>query len=296
MKSKITTLIVFILIITIWAIANFIKPNWLKVESANVLIAGLAFVGLMHSLNKQQETIDLQHEDLILQRDEMKLARSEMEFQNDTLRIQRFENTFFNMLQLHHQIVTQIDVQLYDKPEEDVPNFLRETKSYANRDAFEKLYYHLKEYYNKNSAKKQIGTNEARYDLDEINEIYLSFYDMYKTDLGHYFRNLYRIIKIIDTTKFDEDVIKNFQIKYSYTSIVRSQLSDYELLLLFYNCLSENGVELFKPYTEKFTLFKNLPISELYHTHFAYLYARTCKEKPQDLRSHLIRYDLKLKA
>ena len=46
--------------------------------------------------------------------------------------------------------------------------------------------------------------------------------------------------------------------KYNYTSIVRSQLSDYELIILFYNCLSENGCEKFKPLVETYAIFKNI--------------------------------------
>ena len=44
-----------------------------------------------------------------------------------------------------------------------------------------------------------------------------------------------------------------------YASFARAQLSSYELACLFYNCLSQHGVEKFKPLAEEYTLFKNLP-------------------------------------
>ena len=45
---------------------------------------------------------------------------------------------------------------------------------------------------------------------------------------------------------------------YEYICILRAQLSDYELGLLCYNCLSDNGRDKFKPLIEKYALFNNL--------------------------------------
>lgn len=107
-------------------------------------------------------------------------------------------------------------------------------------------------------------------DLNEnekkIEEIYLNHYKEAQTDFGHYFRNLYRMIKLVDETDFFYDQSKVskkeiFEIKYRYTSIIRAQISDYELLWIFYNCLSENGIKKFKPLVEKYALFKNIPVS-----------------------------------
>jgi hypothetical protein len=44
-----------------------------------------------------------------------------------------------------------------------------------------------------------------------------------------------------------------------YTNLIRAQLSSYELVLLFYNCLSELGREKFKPLVEVYALLKTLP-------------------------------------
>ena len=69
----------------------------------------------------------------------------------------------------------------------------------------------------------------------------------------HYFRHLYRIYKFVDTSCLIED-----DERYEYTCIIRSQLSEYELVMLFYNCLTPNGREKFKPLIEKYSVFKNL--------------------------------------
>lgn len=72
----------------------------------------------------------------------------------------------------------------------------------------------------------------------------------------HYFRNLYRIVKFIDE---QEDNLLNYRKKYDYiANNVRSILSKYELIWLYYNCLNEAGNTKFKPLVEKYTLLKNL--------------------------------------
>ncbi|MBM3614381.1 MAG: hypothetical protein FJX28_02770 [Alphaproteobacteria bacterium] len=49
-----------------------------------------------------------------------------------------------------------------------------------------------------------------------------------------------------------------------HARLLRSQLSDQELQLLFYNCLSEHG-EKFLEYAKQFALFDNLPRELLFH-------------------------------
>lgn len=74
------------------------------------------------------------------------------------------------------------------------------------------------------------------------------------TEFDHYFRDLYRIIKFID----ESPLITDFEDRYQYTSIVRGQLSRYELLWLFYNGLSVYGRDKFKPLIERYALLKNI--------------------------------------
>ena len=105
---------------------------------------------------------------------------------------------------------------------------------------------------------------DLKKDPENYEEIYLEHYETAQTDFGHYFRNLYRMIKLVDQTDFFYDSAKVsedeiFKIKYRYTSIIRSQISDFELLWIFYNCLSENGIDKFKPYIEQYSFFKNIP-------------------------------------
>jgi len=76
--------------------------------------------------------------------------------------------------------------------------------------------------------------------------------------LSHYIRNLFQIVKYIDEQ--DEKVIP-FDKKFQYASTLRSQLSNHEQLLLYYNAISVLG----KPWIEKgllqkYCMIKSLPI------------------------------------
>lgn len=118
-----------------------------------------------------------------------------------------------------------------------------------------------------------------------------------QTDFGHYFRGLYRIVKFIANTEFltneelDVDTestkykelithqVYNDSIRYEYMAMVRSQLSDYELVWIFYNCLSGYGNEKFKPLIERFSLLKNLPLDMIYNENLINEYSKTAYRK-----------------
>lgn len=241
----------------------------------NSLFSGLALTGIIL-------TILLQRQELKYQRKELSDTREEFKIQNQTLILQRFENTFFNLLSLHHQIVIGIDdIEMkmtkhqqnsfkqriigFDSSISSPPsiNYI----SVNGRDVFKKYYNLLIDYINSAPGENYIN-------------IYMKHYESVQTDFGHYFRNLYRIVKFIDETTFDYDnPFIDFDVKYKYTSMVRAQLSDYELLWLFYNCLSPNGIQKFKPYVEKYSLLKNLPIDKLHFEDVVNLYKKSAFKK-----------------
>lgn len=194
------------------------------------LFSGLAFAGLIITMLIQKEELALQRQELELTRNELFGQKEELKIQNSTMLQQKFENTFFQMLLLHNEIVKGMDVTIRND-------------NFNGRDAFQALH------------KKLIRTNDGQElshcDFDRTNEIYLSFYKTNQNEIGHYFRNLYNIIKFVDMSPIEN--------KKTYTNIVRAQLSSYELFFLFYNCLGEMGREKFHPLIEKYALLKTLP-------------------------------------
>lgn len=195
---------------------------------AGLIIIYVAFLG-------QKQQILQQQKEMLYNRVEISMTRDEMIQQNETLKRQRFENTFFQMLSLHHQIVDSIE-------------YIHPNRTRTGRDAFKFIY---EQFYNEMKDKRKDDFNITL-------ETYLKYYKRSQHLLGHYFRNLYHIIKLVKFSDIDE--------KYRYTSLVRAQLSSHELLMIFYNCLTINGTEKFKPLVEEFMLFKNMPIDELVYT------------------------------
>ena len=76
---------------------------------------------------------------------------------------------------------------------------------------------------------------------------YEKVYKENESNIGHYFRNLYRIVKLIQETEFDSVTLSNNKkIRKNYLGILRAQLSSFELLMIFYNMVYSNKGEKFK--------------------------------------------------
>jgi hypothetical protein len=202
--------------------------------AVNALFSSLAFATLIYTIWLQRHELSLQRKELALTRKELRGQREQMETQNATLLVQRFEDTFFQLLRVHNEIIGAMDL------------IGRRDNVTRSRDCFKVFFERFK----KDFEDRPFEGN-TRHDLAAAQEAYVGFYEAHQHELGHYFRHLYHIVKFVKTSHIDE--------KQRYVSLVRAQLSSYELALLFYNCLSEHGRDKFKPLVDEFALFKNLP-------------------------------------
>jgi len=207
----------------------------------NALFSGLAFVGVIYAILLQRRELQLQREELQQTREELEGQKLQLEAQNRTFRQQTFDNAFFQMLSLHHQIVNSID--------------LREASADADamatgRDCFVRFYDDLKKLLETDSRFSSVGATR-----ENVVIAYGELYNRIQPDVGHYFRNLYNIVKFVDRSDVEDQRV--------YTNLVRAQLSSHELLLLFYNCLTHLGDEKFKPLVEQYALLKNMPDEDL---------------------------------
>jgi hypothetical protein len=78
--------------------------------AVNALFSGLAFSGIIYTILMQREELSLQREELKLNRQELQDTRKEFEQQNETLWMQRFESTFFNLLTTHNKLVDGLKI------------------------------------------------------------------------------------------------------------------------------------------------------------------------------------------
>lgn len=205
----------------------------------NALFSGLALAGIIF-------TISLQRKELKLQRKELKSTREEFSIQNETLKRQRFENTFFQLLNLHQEIVGKLD---YDK------HFSRAVFKYA-KGVLNRQFSIVKEY---NLKEIGIQENSSKSIEDIKGEIYEGYYEgfylkYFESVLSHYFRNLYHIFKYVYKSDLLSPDDKEF-----YSKIIRAQLSPDELILIFYNSLIDGlGNPKFLFLVKEFNILDNL--------------------------------------
>ena len=230
----------------IWVVDN---PDWRgtfgdQFGAVNALFSGLAFAGLIYAIILQRRDLQLQREDIALTRKEMADQTAEFEKQNETLRIQRFENTFFNMLSQFQEVVNNLSVTAKVKGE---------IVDLDGREIFQTLFERAVVYIPNPQRKGEfVGIRGMKAVLDRHGlDGYLNSED--PTLFDHYFRLLYRILKFVKTSP----LITTFEDEYEYTSILRATLSRYELVWLYYNGLTY-GKNKLKPLIERYAMLKNL--------------------------------------
>lgn len=196
------------------------------------------FIGLFALLL----TIAIQNKELSNSTKELRTSARALREQSSSLKIQNFENTFFQLLGLHNKIVGDMFVGEPDSAD----------KGLNGRDCFKDMYNNFDTYFY--SRVNQHAEDPNNY-LAIIEEAYDEFFKARQADIGHYFRNLYTIVKFVDNSKIDN--------KKEYVNILRAQLSSYELSMLFYNCLWSGGRKKFKVLIEKYELLENMNIGLL---------------------------------
>lgn len=192
----------------------------------NPIFTFLTFMGLLI-------TIVIQKKELRESRLEMRRSGDALREQSKSLQKTNFENTFFQMLTIHNGIVNAIDLSG------------EEGRVTRGRDCFNVFYTRLSKIYRENVQKANGNYTKA----EIVTLSYKLFWKDHQTELGHYFRYLYNVVRFIKESNFSDG---------PYFRLVRAQLSDQELLLLFYNCVSENGGN-FTALVEDFSLLNNLP-------------------------------------
>lgn len=197
----------------------------------NPIVTFLAFFGLILTI--------------VIQRIELRQSRHEFKKTASALTVQSIETTFFNLIDLHHKIVDDLSFNAKQIPRHGEylnhidylggitkvvglghvpPEFNLKTK--VGRAVFAEVVMHI--------------TFHVSGPLETL-ERYKILQNKHNYVLGHYFRNLYQALKLIDQCPVDD--VPDAQ-KFKYASILRAQLSANELIALFFNCLDgvvDNG-------------------------------------------------------
>ncbi len=180
-----------------------------------------------HALEKQIEALSVQTEEFGLQRKELELSRNVFLEQSKTLKKQQFESTFFAMIQMYSDNIKSLN--LLDPEGEDY--FVQLT--------------------NNLESKNKVTNNPIESHSEALLAYNRLFYEK-KKEISHYFRIVYRILRFIDSSQMTDDD------KVMYAKILRSQFSENELLILYYNSHIVFGKKLI-PLVLKYNIFKHLP-------------------------------------
>lgn len=172
---------------------------------------------------------------------------------------EQFDHAFYEMLSIHENITDSLRLEVVEQvPANGTVTNQREEVVKTGRAVFRFMYEDMTVYEDEIVGKYTFANKKQYVGLKGLFEGHQDPYPIYETNhnvsgLDHYFRQLYSTIKMI---KENEDI--DFDTKYYYTSILRSTLSQYELIMLYHNCLSSNGKDRFKPLVEEFAILNNI--------------------------------------
>jgi uncharacterized membrane protein len=193
--------------------------------------------------------------------------------------LQGFETTFFNLLELHNAIVRDLhfvpdDVTLrHERPDYD-ENYEIAAQRFPGLTPV--------------SSTTQIVTGRRVFAavLDLIDtkvkrlnpfgipvlerDVYKLVQDEHNYVLGHYFRNLFQILSLVEyyTARLSRSGDTKIFSPKRYTNLLRAQLSSHELTVLFYNCLEgmvDSGK--FKRLVVEYEMLEHMPFhySKMFH-------------------------------
>jgi hypothetical protein len=175
-----------------------------------------------------------------LQSEELEDTRAQLDQQRRVMNRQAFDSMFFQLLGQFREVASNVRCEA-----------VATGRVVVGRPAFEELADQLSKGWFPDDFYPD-GRPKGEAELLELQDLFAKLYRLHEPELGPYFRSLYHIFKFID-----ENTTRSKGRKVRYANIARAQLSKYELVLLFYNCLYGEGIE-FRPLIEKYGVLRHV--------------------------------------
>lgn len=231
--------------------------------AVNSVFSGVAFIGVVWSL--------------LLQRTELRVAKEDRDAtlalskeQSNTIKLQRFENTFFQLFSAFSSVAESMEVSYLETDLDTLASMVPATNSglarrlpskkitIKGRAAFETLIKEIGKEVEKIEGKKN-STLENDIDLLEgmrhrkhcFSIAYGNFFTAHGDDIGRYFRSLYTIMRFMERSEIPDDQ------RHFYFKFLRAQLSMHESTLLALNYASEYTTPIFNFHCRKYGMAKN---------------------------------------
>lgn len=213
-----------------WSFANSgaFGDSFAPISALMALIAALGAVGAYKIQSSEIARIRAREEefDKIAQSDRARAISRQEDLDRQTQK-QIFENTFFQLLKSHRDLVGGLDLIEAESG-----------RQHQGHDVFRLMIEKFKANLNGDRT------------VENVKQVWESFSQHFKYDINHYFRMMYHIVRYIDISDVEE--------KYLYIQILRSSLSEGEIALLALNCDYGEGRQKFKYLVEKYALLHNL--------------------------------------
>ena len=182
------------------------------------------------------------------QKKELKSQKKELQLQRKLIAQQQFENTFFNMLNVHRELKNGL------RYTEQFIGFDMKNPQYHGLETINAINKKLRLLYTKATINKphEVGTvidfeleklnidlskYQERNDKNILKVSYGKLFEIHQNQISHYCRNVYHILKFIRENEKNETLGKEYNKYKSYANIFQSQLNVDEQFLLFYNFL-----------------------------------------------------------
>jgi len=240
------------------------------------LFSALALAGVILVILMQNRELTLQRAELGITRAEIgrqleqfegqkiqfESQKLQFELQNETLIQQRFENTFFHLMSLHHELVSSIADRKTEKGE---PVEFKGRAVFANADI------PIKDRFKGLRAAVPTEEGALAADIELIRKQFSWFYRRF----GPYFTNFFSILEFVDHNRIGYLEIKKF-----YVGLLRAQLSDFESLFIYYYAVTARDKDHYAALAETYHLFADLEATDLLDTaHTGYFGLRAFAER-----------------
>lgn len=171
------------------------------------------------------------------------------EVQEEIQKYQQFESTFFSLLSEQRDIKQKMEGTIVKGPGRPKRLFANEYWTELRKDLAMRLLDLLYE-------PDEISIERTNSLKIKVNYIYMEFFQGHVSQLGHYFRHLYHLLKYIDDSSI------SLAKKKSCADIVQAQMSTDELYICAVNGISNYGRGKMLPLMDKYSFLENLMIDD----------------------------------
>lgn len=175
----------------------------------------------------------------------------------------RFEGTFFNMISMLYNVRTEADRQIAYSTKDEKANlksfYISLKKKYEEQIKAYPDFAHAMN----NMEKENVLSTEIQTALYDLGNFYDKYVQEQKCNAGFYFRFVHNLVTfvLLHWKGSPNDI-------HMYLNFIQAQMSDEELALVFYDSISNKGLDKNRRYTfknnlDKYSFLENIPESTL---------------------------------